>query len=964
MIRFHTLGRDDLAAVAEARTPETRLGYALQLCCLRYPGRHLRRGEVLPQVMLDHVAEQIGTEREVVAGFARRPPTRYDQLAAIKARFGYRDLTPPLRSELRVWLEREAVGLTDGLALLDQLLDEMRSRRIVVPGVSVVERMAAEAMLAAESAMVVDLDARLSAETRGRLDALLSEKTHPRQSRFSWLREPAPRVGSRSLLAILDRIDLVRGAGATKVEVESAYGSRMTQLAREGVRHTAQAFQQMRPARRRVILIATLRELEVVLTDAAISMFASLVGRAHLRARKRLDQRIAASLEEGRERLTRIAGVLETVTRTAREGGDIAAAVAAVASFETIDADAALLRRTTRPGQGNALGEIAPEYGAFKRAGPRFIASFVFEGRPSTEPLRTAMAILVALGGDWRTPLPRDVPTAHIGRRWNRHLYKSGRVDRTIWELATYSEMSAALAAGDMWVPTSRLHRSLDVLLAPGTVAAPAIVPGDSMPGVDAWLEERAARLDAALLDVSRGVSGGDPVLFAGDRLRFPKDPKGAGGTDLAERDVGRLAARAYGIVPVTRITDVLSQVERWTGFTSRFGHVSTGLPPADERAFLAALIAEATNLGLSRMADVCGVASRRALLRMQTWHMREETFRAALACLTDAIHAEPVSAWFGEGWRASADGQAYYLGGPGEAGGLVNARYGRDPIIKIHTTITDRYAPLHQTVIAGTAGEAIHALDGILGHTSGVNPSALPACGGGVSDIVFAVMHLLGLDFEPRIPRLSDRRLYAFEPARRYGRLAPLFGQRLDRELIAGHWDEIGHVVEALRSRAVTPSLILRKLSAYRQQNSLAAALREVGRVERTLFTLRWFREPALRRLVTAELNKGEARNSLARAVALHRLGRFRDRGLENQQTRAAALDLVTAAIVLFNCRYLGRALTELRRRGGQIDDALVAQLSPLGWDRINLTGDYVWSDAITLDAEGFMPLALGSRS
>src|SRR3546814_8228909 len=97
---------------------------------------------------------------------------------------------------------------------------------------------------------------------------------------------------------------------------------------------------------------------------------------------------------------------------------------------------------------------------------------------------------------------------------------------------------------------------------------------------------------------------------------------------------------------------------------------------------------------------------------------------------------------------------------------------------------------------------------------------------------------------------------------------------------------------------RSVTPSLILKKLSAYRQQNSLAAALREVGRIERTLFTLRWFDDPALRRTVTAELNKGEARNSLARAVAFHRLGRFRDRGLENQQTRAAALNLVTAAI------------------------------------------------------------------
>ncbi|MEC5293925.1 MULTISPECIES: Tn3 family transposase, partial [unclassified Aurantimonas] len=194
--------------------------------------------------------------------------------------------------------------------------------------------------------------------------------------------------------------------------------------------------------------------------------------------------------------------------------------------------------------------------------------------------------------------------------------------------------------------------------------------------------------------------------------------------------------------------------------FTSHFGHVTTGLPPADTRAFMATLIAEATNLGLSRMAEVCGAGSRRALLRMQTWHMREETFRAALASLTDAIHAEPLSAWFGDGWRVSADGQAFYLGGPGEAGGAVNAHYGRDAIVKIYTTITGRQAPLHDKVISGTAGEAIHSMDGILGHESSVDIAALHVDGGGVSDIVFAVMHLLGLSFEPRIPRLSDRKL------------------------------------------------------------------------------------------------------------------------------------------------------------------------------------------------------------
>ena len=953
VVRHHGLDVQDLAAIGVARTPATRLSYALQLCCLRYPGRHLRAGELLPAIMLDHIADQVGVDAGVIADFARRTPTRYDQLAAIKSRFGFTDLSQPVRTSMMAWLATEAIPIIDGHILLDRLLNELRTRRIVIPGISVVERMAAEAMLRAEIDLVAAIDDALDTEMRQRLDTLVDDKVHDRQSRFSWLREPEPRVAPASLAEILEKVALIRWTGISRVLTDPRYEPRLTQFAREGVRYTAQAFQQMRPARRRVILLATLRELEATLTDAAIAMFGALMGRAHLRARKRLEQRVAVSGREGRDRLMRIATVLETVSRAARAGEDIGAALREIMPLDMLDADVAIIRRTAAPHRDDVLSEIAAEYRTFKRAGPQFLQALDFHGRAGTATLRNAMTVLSDLDGDWRKPLPADVPLGHVERRWQRHVVVAGKIERTHWEMATYGALANALASGDIWVPTSRMHRSLDVLLAPSPGAS--LQPPFSLGDPHAWLDQRAEQLDSALRDVARNLGGRDAALFAGERLRFPKEQK----DDDAGQDEGRhLTLACYGMLPATRITDVLSQVERWTGFTRHFGHVSTGLPPADERLFLATMIAEATNLGLSRMAEVCGAGSRRALLRMQTWHFREETFRAALACLTNAIHAEPIAAWFGQGHRASADGQAFYLGGPGEAGGAVNAHYGRDPMVKIYTTITDRYAPLHQTVIAGTAGEAIHALDGILGHDSNADLTALHVDGGGVSDIVFATMHLLGLDFEPRIPRLSDRRLYAFEPPKRYGRLAPLFGHKLNRDLIISHWPDIERVIGAMRDRTVTPSLILKKLSAYRQQNSLAAALREVGRIERTLFTLRWFDDPALRRTVTAELNKGEARNSLARAVAFHRLGRFRDRGMENQQTRAAALNLVIAAIILFNCRYLGRAVDEMRRRGTPIDPAMMSRLSPLGWDRINLTGDYIWSDRLDLDANGFMPL------
>ena len=102
----------------------------------------------------------------------------------------------------------------------------------------------------------------------------------------------------------------------------------------------------------------------------------------------------------------------------------------------------------------------------------------------------------------------------------------------------------------------------------------------------------------------------------------------------------------------------------------------------------------------------------------------------------------------------------------------------------------------------------------------------------------------------------------------------------------------------------------MLRKLGSYPRQNGLAVALRELGRIERSLFTLDWLQDVELRRRVQAGLNKGEAQNALARAVFFNRLGEIRDRSFENQRDRASGLNLVTAAIVLWNTVYLERAV------------------------------------------------------
>jgi len=127
-------------------------------------------------------------------------------------------------------------------------------------------------------------------------------------------------------------------------------------------------------------------------------------------------------------------------------------------------------------------------------------------------------------------------------------------------------------------------------------------------------------------------------------------------------------------------------------------------------------------------------------------------------------------------------------------------------------------------------------------------------------------------------------------------------------------------------------------------------------GCCERTLFTLQWLSDPALRQRSHAGLNKGEASNALRRAVFFHRQGEIRDRTFENQSFRASGLSLITAAIVHWNTVYLDRAVRQLRAQGATVPDDLLAHVAPLGWEHIGLTGDYVWTE--TNPAAPFRPL------
>ena len=127
-------------------------------------------------------------------------------------------------------------------------------------------------------------------------------------------------------------------------------------------------------------------------------------------------------------------------------------------------------------------------------------------------------------------------------------------------------------------------------------------------------------------------------------------------------------------------------------------------------------------------------------------------------------------------------------------------------------------------------------------------------------------------------------------------------------------------------------------------QRPRLAAALREIGRIERTLFMIDWALDPDMQRRAQIGLNKGESHHALKNALRIGRQGEIRDRSTEGQHYRMAGLNLLAAIVIYWNTARLGEAVARRRHAGLPVVPEFLPHISPLGWAHILLTGEYRW--------------------
>ena len=953
IIRHYTLTPTDLEWLFRRHGPANKLGAALQLCLLRYPGFGLRLDEEVPEPVMRYLAAQLHVSETAYQDYGRRVQTRLDQASNLQRLLELRAFT---RSDLGLALEfaTAAAWATDqGRPITEAVIDGLRSNHLILPSADTIERVGLAGRARARKQAAEAILASLTADQIELIDRLVINDATLQKTPLAWLRDSPESPSASNMAAILERLDYVRA-----IEVDPATGTRVhehryRQFVREGAVAPAFLLSDYSALRRRATLTAQVSDLEVRLSDAAIDMFDKLVGSLFAKARRRREQQYQATTREVARLMRLFSGVITALSDAREQELDALSRVDESVGWWTLlqakpQVDALAALATDDP-----LVMAADRYATLRRFAPAFLDHFQFKAGSGGAPLIKAIGVLRDLNRTGKREVPADAPMPFASKPWKRLVKEDGGINRRLYETAVVATLRDRLRSGDVWIEGSRAYRRFDDYLLPKPEVEGHATDLPFALDVDAYLADRAQTLDFRLTRFARLLSKGrlEGVTLVGDKLSVV--PVKASTPD----EVRALDRAIDDLLPRVRITDLLREVHARTGFAARFRDLRSGKTHDNPNAVLAAVLADATNLGLERMANASQGVTYAQLAWTQNWYLSEENYRAALAAIVDAHNAHPFVQHWGDGQASSSDGQFFRSGRRGGGAGAVNAKYGPEPGLRIYTHLSDQYGSFHTKVISATSAEAPHVLDGLLCHGAALESREHYTDTGGATDHVFALCHLLGYRFAPRLRDLHDRRLGIIEHAPRYKGLAPLIGRPIRVDLIRENWDEIVQLAASIKAGAVAPSVMLKKLSAYKRQNRLDLALAEVGRIERTLFTLDWLESPELRQRCQAGLNKSEARHALAQSIFVHKQGRIADRTLANQEHRASGLNLVIAAIGYWNTLYMDRAVEHLRSNGIDAPDPLLAHISPLGWSHVSLTGDYLWDLAGDRE-ESFRPL------
>lgn len=516
------------------------------------------------------------------------------------------------------------------------------------------------------------------------------------------------------------------------------------------------------------------------------------------------------------------------------------------------------------------------------------------------------------------------------------------RVDRRHFEVCLFSQLMIELKSGDLCIDGSdRFADYRDQLISWEEYDRTAASYGEQV-GISAEPKDFVACLrtnfETLAAETDSRFPGNDSVRFENGEpvlRRFEKRSRTGELKELEQLITER-------IEPVN-ILDVLADTENWLGWTRFFGPISghDAKVESSRDRYVATAFCYGCNLGPSQTARCLEGFDRRQIAWVNQRHVTDETLEEAITAIVNAYNRFALPRLWGSGKRVSADGTKWDLYEQNLLSEY-HVRYGGYGGIGYYH-VSDTYIALFSHFIPCGVWEAVYILDGLLKNMSDIQPDTVHSDTQGQSATVFGLAHLLGIDLMPRIRNWKD--LTLFRPSResRYDHIDSLFSDVADWRLIETHLPDMLRVGLSIRAGRITPSVILRKLGNYSRKNRLFQAFRELGRVIRSMFLLRYIGDLELRRTIQTATNKSESFNRFVQWLLFGGERLIAENDRDRQRKIIKYNHLVANCLIFHNVHAQTRILHDLINKEVRVfDDETLSRLSPYGTEHVNRFGTY----------------------
>ncbi len=955
LTRYFHLDNTDLELTNNCRGEHNRLGFALQLTTVRFIGTFLPDPTQVPRNAVHFVARQLGiTDVNCLGDYLSRKQTRYTHREEIQGHYGYHEFAaPPWRFRLgrllysRAWISNERPSL-----MFDVATAWLIEHKVLLPGATRLQRLITEIRERASSQLWKRLSSMPSVAQRKQLETLLEVPATRRVSRFDRFRKGPVKISGPAFIKAVERYLELRAFGLHELDCSRVPPVRLRALARQASVISMHKIARMPDDRRIAFLVAFVKAYEISALDDALDvldlLIADIAGEAKRLGRK---ERLRTLKDLDRAALA-MADVCELVLDEKTDDRDLRGAIFAQCSKEQLAQSIAVVIELARPPEDNFHDELVALYGRVRVFLQKLLHSIEFENAPSGASTMHALDYLTELGGTRKQTLA-DAPTEIVTRPWRRLVYdQEGRVTTKGYTMCFIDRLQDSLRRRDVYVgdsdrwgdPRAKLLDSdewqaqrVQVCRSLGHPIAGDEAIAKLTEQLDMTYQKVAANFEDND-EVAMDYSGRRPSLTIANLDKLKKPPS-----------LIALADQVSDLLPKVDLTELVLETNALTGFADEFTHVSESNARVDDLpiSICAVLLAEACNIGLEPLVepDVAAL-TRHRLSWVKQNYIRAETLTRANARLVDHQSTLELAKIWGGGEVASADGMRFITP-------VQTIHAGRNPKyfkrggkgITWLNLLSDQFSHLNGIPVPGTLRDSIYVLELVLEQQTGLRPTEIMTDTSGASDMVFGLFWLLGYQFSPRLADAGEARFWRVDRDADYGPLNDLARNCMNTTRAEQHWDDMLRIAGSLKLGTIHASELIRSLLKSERPSSLAMAIIEVGRINKTIYLLTYVDDEDYRRRILTQLNRTESRHSVAAKICHGRRGEIRKRYREGQEDQLGALGLVTNTVVLWNTIYMQDALDHLQQNSMEVRDQDLARLSPLLHEHVRMLGHYTFT-------------------